>query len=282
MSGILPPAGFASRGEGPRILLSRPEIESELLREGLALPARWEEMLAAATDGPGRGGTARIELPRGARLVLKKMRRGGLAAPLWGDRFLGAERLLSNLTIPREVSRRGIATASPAMLLLEEGPRGLYRGWLGTDEIAGARDLLTRLGRTPAPSREVLAAAAGLVRRAHDAGIEHRDLNLGNLLVREDGNTEAFLVDLDRARLHSEPLSIGARRAAVRRIGRSYEKSFGRSGPLGANGTLAWRELYAGDDADLLRRLRRGDALGRLMLAMHRAAWAASARRRQS
>src|SRR5262249_43892780 len=142
--------------------------------------------------------------------------------------------LLSNVTVPLEVSRRGIATAAPAALLVEEGPASLYRGWLATEEIAGAVDLLTRLGRAPAPSRDVLAAAAGLVRRAHDAGVEHRDLNLGNLLVREEP-LEAFLVALDRARLHEAPLPIGVRRDAVRRIARSYEKTFGATGPLGSD-----------------------------------------------
>jgi hypothetical protein len=273
VSRIEPPAGFATRVDGARVLLARPEILTDLLGEGLAAPATWEEILAAAGESPGRGSTARIGLRGGARLVLKRMRRGGLVGSWWSDRFAGAGRLLANLTIPVEVARRGIPTAAPAALLLEEGPRGFYRGWLATDEIAGATDLWTRLARPPAPRREVLVAAAALARRAHDAGVEHHDLNLGNLLVRESPEIEAFLVDLDGARLHDAPLPIARRRAAVRRLGRSYEKRFGRTGPLGSDGTLAWTELYAGGDAELLRELRKGLVLGRLSLAMHRAAW---------
>jgi len=267
------PAGFVALEEGAGVLLARAEIAEDLLAAGLASPGRWEEILGAAGPGPGRGGVARIEAGGKARLFLKKMRRGGLAGPWWADRFAGAARLLENLVVPFEVARRGIPTAAPAALLLVEGPKGFYRGWLATDEIAGALDLMTRLAREPAPSRDVPAAAAGLVRRAHDAGVEHRDLNLGNLLVREEPPVEAFLVDLDAARLHPGPLDIDRRREAVRRIGRSYEKRFGRSGPLGEDGALAWAELYAGGDADLLRGLRRNDLLGRMSLAMHRTAW---------
>jgi hypothetical protein len=279
MTEVPVPEGFASRVEGARTLLVRHDLLEDAVEEGLARKARWDEILGEARGGPGRGAAARIELRSGARLVLKKMRRGGLVGSMWRERYAGAARLLSNLTVPREVSRRGVATAAPAVLLLEEGPKGLFQGWLGTDEIPNARDLMTRLAEVPPPSREAMTAAATMVRRAHDAGVEHRDLNLGNLLVREDRAPEAFLVDLDRARLHPGPLPLALRREALQRLGRSYEKRFGRSGALGADGFRAWCDLYAGEDADLEQRLLRGASLGRVPLALHRLLWSASARR---
>jgi hypothetical protein len=193
---------------------------------------------------------------------------------LWRDRFLGSRRLLANLTVPAEVERRGIATAAPVALLLREGPPSFFRGWLATSEIEEARDLLTRLGETPIPTRPQLASVAAQVRRAHDQGIEHRDLNLGNLLVRERGaGWEVFLVDLDRAVVHPVPLPFASRQSALRRMERSYEKHFGPDGPLGPGGSRSWYSLYAGEDEELRRRLGAGMTFGRLWLAVHRLGW---------
>ena len=70
-------------------------------------------------------------------------------------------------------------------LLLQAGPPGLYQAWLAVEEVPGAVDLLSRLDPTPPPAPDEIAAAISVVRRMHDAGLEHRDLNLGNLLLGE-------------------------------------------------------------------------------------------------
>jgi hypothetical protein len=169
-----------------------------------------------------------------------------------------------------------VATAAPVALLLREGPTGLFEAWLATEEIEGARDLLTRLAAMPTPARESLLNAMAEVRRAHEAGLDHRDLNLGNVLVRGLDDGEAFLVDLDRARLRSRPLPFRARRSALRRIQRSYEKRFGADGPLGEGGSLAWYDLYADDDSELRRRLHAGIGASRFWIALHRLGWSRS------
>jgi hypothetical protein len=188
--------------------------------------------------------------------VVKKMRRGGLAARLWRDRFAGTRRLLANLTVAEEAKRRRIATPAPLALCLRTDLPGLYQAWLMTEEIARGRDLLSVLkeGRRPTG---MLEAAMGLVRRMHDAGLHHRELNLGNLLVREEarGSWEAFVIDLDRAVLRPGPLDDGARLRALLRLERSYAKHVGAPGLLGDDTPRVWLELYTGDDADLAGRL---------------------------
>ena len=87
------PAGFVAREDGPRTFLARPEILDSLLARGLDSPARWNEVLGARAEGPGRGSTARISIDGGPPLILKKMRRGGLAGPWRADRFAGSRRL---------------------------------------------------------------------------------------------------------------------------------------------------------------------------------------------
>jgi len=233
---------------------------------GLGAPKAWESRLANADPSSGRGATARCSAPSGGSLILKRMKRGGLAGPLWRDRFAGTERLLDNLRIPMEALRRGVPTARPVALLLVEGPPGLFRSWQALEEIAGSRDLAQRIRAGEEIDRAVWREAMGVVRTMHDQGVEHRDLNLGNLLIREatPGNCEAFVIDLDAARIHDGPLDFALRQRGLRRLERSWVKLGGESG------APDWFALYAGDDAEMLARLYRGRARGRLLLALRR------------
>jgi 3-deoxy-D-manno-octulosonic acid kinase len=248
-----------------------------LLEAGLADPRRWEDHLARERRGrPGRGTTTRLELEVGPALRLKRMRRGGLTAGLWrGVNFPGTRRLLDNLRVPVEAARRGISTPSPVALLIVPGGRGLNRGWLAVEEIAGGVDLARRFRSGPAPDRDELLATMRLVRRMHDAGLEHRDLNLGNLLLRDggDGVPEAFVVDLDGARLHDGGLSMRRRLLALVRLERSYLRLCGDRAVRGRFGYGRWYELYAEGDPEWERRLGRWSPPARLRLLFSLPAW---------
>ncbi len=259
--------GFVEVG-GPlgRRLLVRTDRREEMVAAGLLDPARWEAGLGEG--GPGRGRAGLLTLPGGA-VWGKRMRRGGAVGRLWRDRFAGRDRLVQNVTVAAEAVARGVSTAAPVALLTEEGPPGLFRGWLATEWLEGARDLATLLGERAVGPTEVAAALAA-VRAMHDAGVEHPDLNLGNLLLRlAPAGAQAFVIDLDRARLRRRSLSPARRQAALRRLERSHAKMFGTAGPFGGDGAL-WYEGYAGDDAALSAYLTAGRPAGRLRLAMHR------------
>ena len=102
--------------------------------------------------------------------------------------------------------------------MLIPGPPGFYRGWLATRLIEGAADLVRRFASATPPHASELSTVVALVRRMHDAGIEHPDLNLGNLLLRGGpAGPESFVVDLDRVRLHDGPLAFARRQTALRR-----------------------------------------------------------------
>jgi hypothetical protein len=151
----------------------------------------------------------------------------------------------------------------------------MYQGWLALDEIPGGADLRSRFVSGPEPDREELAACLGLVRRMHDAGVEHRDLNLGNLLLRSGpgGEPQPFVLDLDKARLHAEPLGRRARQRALRRLERSLVKVLEphESADPGTRDRLY--ELYCAEDAGLQGYFARGRAMGRLLLGLHRLGW---------
>jgi 3-deoxy-D-manno-octulosonic acid kinase len=270
-----PPAGFLAAARGRLVLLVRPDLEERALAAGLIDPGAWEAALDARPAGPGRGASGRLVLDGGIPWVVKRMRRGGLTARLWRDRFPGSARLLRNLSVPVEAARRGVPTPVPAAMLLERGPCRLCRAWLAVEEIPGAEDLLTRLSGPRPPGPAEIGEVLRMVRRMHDAGVEHRDLNLGNLLLRlgPDGGPEAHVVDLDRARLLDVPLGTRKRRSALRRMERSYVKRFGPGGPLPGPRTRSWIEAYAGNDAALARELAAGGRWARASLAFHRLGW---------
>jgi hypothetical protein len=230
-------------------------------------------LLREARPGAGRGATARVEIAGAGGVILKKMRRGGLLAGLWRERFLGARRLVANLAIPVEAIRRGVRTPAPVALLVTGGG-ALLEAWLAVEEVAGGRDLPALL-RRGVPPEGALASAMAAVRRMHDAGLHHRDLNLGNVLVRErpPGRWEGFVLDLDRAVLRSGPVPSRLRALSLLRLERSYVKLFGSRGPLGEAGRDAWYELYAGGDPLRPPPGRAARRLGRLAIALHRLGW---------
>ena len=182
---------------------------------------------------------------------------------------------MDNLRMPLEARRRGVDTPEPLALLAVRGPGPLVRGWLAVEWIEGARDLASRYKAGEMPSEEELAATMGLVRHMHDVGLEHRDLNLGNLMLPDGpgGPAGPLVIDLDRARLHDAGLSFRLRQQALRRLERSYVKILGDRARPGAVGYGPWYELYAAGDPDLAARLERGRKAGRFLLAMHRWTW---------
>lgn len=272
---LSPPPGFVAHREGQYTLLAR-ESQIRYFREaGLDDHWGWREKLARPVAGRGRGAVTRWTLPDGTRAVLKKMLRGGWAGPLWRRRFTGTRRLMANLSVPAEAARRGVPTAAPLALLLRRRLPGLYEGWLAVEEIPGVVDLHSRLAMDTPPGRDELKVVLDRVREMHDAGVEHQDLTVDNLLVRrtEAGEYEAFVIDLDRAVLHPGPLPFAVRQAGLRRLERSYLKRFPDGGSLGPDGDGIWYELYAEAHEILARQLEAGRGAGRAWLALHRIGW---------
>ena len=206
--------------------------------------------------------------------MLKALRRGGLTSFVWRDHFLGARRLIDNLVIPLEAIRRGVATAAPVALLIERRPAGLCRGWLAIEEIAGANDLLSwlREGGPPEAAGEAMRA----VRTLHDAGVNHRDLNLGNLLLRRRGRRVGSRRSSSTSIVPSSatsPLPFAPRSRGLRRIERSYVKNFGSGGPLAPDAGQRLDSLYAGNDTDLSRRLDAARPAGQFWIWVHALRW---------
>lgn len=215
-------------------------------------------LIAAAAAQPGsrrlRGRGEVVLVPRGpvdgeAGWVVRHYHRGGAVARALGDRYprIGAPRPFRELAVLEALRARSIPTSPPVGAAVY--PSALcYRGDLVTEWVTGSSDLGRVLfgaeqldspagGPIRGEPGDAMEAAGRLVRRLHDEGVSHPDLNLKNILI-VDGATgaHAAVIDLDRAVLRDR-LTDRARRRMLKRFGRSlrkWEKRTARAAPAGA------------------------------------------------
>jgi len=224
-----------------------PALGAWLLAPRLELPS------GAAPIASGRGPAYRMRLGDGAPVVVRICRRGGLAARLVRETYLGLRpRPLRELALTVEARRRGVAAAEVLAARVEG--RLAYRGALVTAEVPAAATLLEALRGAPdRAARRGLAAAAGrAVAGLHAAGVFHADLNLRNILVHPGPEgVRAALLDFDRAWLGAPPLRSAARRRNLRRLARSLAKLDPGGQLAGAEERRAFRDAYTGHDPRL-------------------------------
>jgi tRNA A-37 threonylcarbamoyl transferase component Bud32 len=228
---------------------------------GAALP---ESFLApraerAAAPGHGRAATAALDVG-GIPVIGKRLLHGGFLGPVLGGLYLGTERCSRSIRLARGLRERGVRT-----------PDVVAAGWwavlgpvnriaLLTEAIPRAENLQAILLRRPRAEdrRAALRAAARIVRAMHDAGFEHADLNLGNIVLEgaQDG-PRGHVVDLDRGRFAAAP-SARLRAGGLLRLLRSYDKWVGAAPATRRADLVLFLRAYAAGDRDLVRALRGG------------------------
>lgn len=186
---------------------------------------RWAELAPDREDFSGRGAAYGVTLG-GERAVVRHARRGGVPSFFSDDWFLGAPRFLTEVAMSRAMSDIGVAT--PAVLAGVAYRAGIgYRADVATSRVKGL-DLATLFfGPGPPESARrtaIIGAVAVLIRRLHDSGFLHPDLQLRNILMEEvTGRPAAWLLDVDTCRRFS-PHDISSRRANLARFYRSWDK----------------------------------------------------------
>lgn len=225
------PPGFTRVERDGAVLVVRSGLAEALLEAGIEDP---DALVARApATFVGRGRLARIDLP-GGRAVVRPFRRGGLLGKLVRRVSFDRRRALSELTVSVEAAARGALVLD--VLAAVTRPAGLgWRHGLVTREVEGAVDLAAALAAFPeGPARRrALRAAGAAIRRLHDAGVDHVDLNLKNVLLLPSGD-EARVIDLDRCRLGPAPAPEAVRERNLVRLLRSWTK-------LGLKGALPTR-----------------------------------------
>ncbi len=161
----------------------------------------------------GRATTPTVPVAPDLSLVLRRYKHGGLLGWLTGSLLLGVQRPLRELMVTARAEAAGAPV--PHVLCLVLWPVGgpFWSGVIGTREEPHATDLLATWSETTGPERlSILTRVGRAIRRLHDAGVEHPDLQLRNILLC-DGD-QIVVVDLDRARLHGAASVTPSRRAA--------------------------------------------------------------------
>jgi len=166
------------------------------------------------------------------RVVVRHSHHGGLLGPVQGDLFLPPTRAPYELLISHLLAGLGVRTPLVVAIAVYKVRRFLRRSDVVTLEIPG-RDLGRALRDAPDPAVRLvwLDAIAALIRSLTAIGAWHPDLNVGNVLLVENGPSQwdAFVLDIDRLQF-APPSDPNVRDANLDRLERSNRKLRDRHG----------------------------------------------------
>lgn len=201
------PKDYRTYAVGSTLLITRPEHFS-VLRNALHNHDTLYAFAAVRADAhelQGRGATFAVTLPEGS-WVVRRYRRGGALASVLGDRYLRSSepRPLHEVRVSAAARAKGVRTPT-VIAAAVYASTAFYHADLVTEYITPSADL-AEIGfgkvERPAALRSAAWRAAGqLVRELARAGLAHADLNLKNVLIRFAEQPEAWVLDLDRARV---------------------------------------------------------------------------------
>lgn len=252
----------------------RADWEERLREAGLDRPSLLLRDRQAAGAGRGPVAVLRLRGSAGEEVVLKRYRRGGLAGRVLPDRYLGWKRFRAEFRVTEAARRRGLPVPEP-LAMIREGRWGCFRLYGLTLRIPDSRNLLSEVDPgDPAPrGRKWLPGAARTLRQAHDLGLLHPDLHVGNLLGSTSaGRPPVHIVDLAGARIR-DSLSLRTRRRSLARLRRSWEKACFRSWVPPGSEVARFLLLYCEGDRSLRRSLRQGRLRHMILLRFHRVGW---------
>ena len=156
-----------------------------------------------AIDGTARGrGTTWFIRAGDSSFVLRHYRRGGLAAKISKDRYWWSgdseTRAFAEWYLTYHLHRAGLPVPTPIAACFRR--QGLfYRADLITQRIDNSEPLAARLLKGPLSFTQWIAVGR-CIRRFHDAGVCHADLNAHNILLTPE---QVYIIDFDRGELRT-------------------------------------------------------------------------------
>lgn len=162
-------------------------------------------------------------------VFIKIYKRGGLLGRLVQDLYFGKSRFHNEFNILKTLRRLGFGVPEPLGVVTRRVFGPLHKGALLTRYANG----FVPLPQAYAAIQEgpILRALANALVRLHDAGIEHKDLNLNNFLVRpetEKNVVSLIVVDFDKAKTRKRPIHSLKRAYGLIRMERSAKKILGK------------------------------------------------------
>jgi len=161
----------------------------------------WQSLKLLIGQARGRGSAWFIDAPFGP-VVLRQYLRGGWAAKISRDRYLFSDvsrsRPFREFHLLTALHQQGLPVPRPVAALCE------HHGLLASGAIISARIPAVQTlaewleGAGTDPGNAGWPSVGNCIRKFHDAGIWHADLNARNILL--DSEQQVFLLDFDRAR----------------------------------------------------------------------------------
>ncbi|MDX2465065.1 MAG: 3-deoxy-D-manno-octulosonic acid kinase [Porticoccus sp.] len=196
---------------------------------------RYFDAEALARDGllhgsaQGRGTTHFVEIA-GQDCVLRHYRRGGMVARLLGDRYwrntLPESRAWREWHLLADLSAQGLPVPVPvAARVITRGP--FYQADIIMRRLNGTRSLSQALeaGRLTEAQWQAIGKC---IRRFHQAGVYHADLNAHNILLTDGSKkteSEVWLIDFDKGEIR--PATRDWQMDNLERLRRSLDKLSG-------------------------------------------------------
>jgi 3-deoxy-D-manno-octulosonic acid kinase len=195
------------------------------LHELLGCPAG---RVARDTDLMGGRGSAWVLSTRSfGDVIVRPCRRGGWIGHLVDRRYLAGARAFRELLVTERLHRLG-APVPEVLAAVQERlrPGPGYSACIVTRRIMGSVPAAQALSdATEGEARILMEDIGRAIRRCHEAGGRHADLNAWNLLVpRTRPDLPVVVIDWDRGRWDPDGVPDRARRASLSRLARSLRK----------------------------------------------------------
>jgi len=272
------PPSFSLIRKGKVSFLIKEEYKDLLLQQGIEdVEIFIKKNRRSSNYLKGRALHPSIPIRDGERMVLRQYFHGGLFRAFTRSLYLFSSRSFRELALTEEIRSCGIPTIQPIAAIHRFILRPLYQAYLFSLEIPYSKDLIQYFQEIgPHPSRENLILkrktirSTGLfLRKFHQSGFFHGDLQLKNILVSGD---QLFLIDFDRS-YRKRTLSIRERMKNLLRLNRSVAK-WRRLG-LPITRTDRWRFFlaYAGEDVTIRKAMERAIRTYSIRYLFYRCGW---------
>ena len=182
----------------------------------------WQQEKLIVGTAQGRGTTWFIQTKNKHQLVLRHYYRGGLIGKFNKDKYWFSDYYLTRaareFSLLKTMSVLNLPVPSPvAYRIIKKGL--FYQADLLSTRIENAKDLVALLNEKKLTDKLWLSIGK-MIKRFHDHGIYHHDLNIHNILI--DGNNKSWLIDFDRC--EQRKIVNAWQQANLERLLRSFKK----------------------------------------------------------
>ncbi|MDK8466027.1 3-deoxy-D-manno-octulosonic acid kinase [Marinobacter sp. SS13-12] len=202
-------------------------------------PAYWGQNARPVSSG-GRGGAWFLQAGED-KLVLREYRRGGLMAKVsrssYGYTCESEVRSFAEFRLLNQLVSLGLPVPRPVAAWYRKLSPIRYKAAIIIEQLVGTTPLAELLQTM---DRQAWASLGRTVRKFHDAGVLHADLNCFNILVR---GVEFFLIDFDKGAIKPASSTSGWKDQNLSRLHRSLVKVSGGESLLLRQG---WQSFLAG------------------------------------